>query len=257
MAEAIVRGLLGEKDIRPEQIGVSAPRKERLDQLSKQYGVHTESDNLALCRWANVILLAVKPQIIPGVLAEIAGGDPTKLFISVAAGITTTALESGLGNQARVIRAMPNTPALVQAGATALAAGQHASEADVEIATKLFATVGITEVLSETQIDAVTGVSGSGPAYMFVVIEALSDAGVKLGLPRATALRLAAQTVMGAGKLVLDTGSHPGQLKDMVTSPGGTTIAGLHKLEQGGLRATLINAVEASAKRAAELGKGE
>ena len=205
---------------------------------------------------ANVVVLAVKPQVLPEVLAEIApAASPDRLFISVAAGITCETIESALGGTATVVRAMPNTPALVQAGATVLAPGQHAGQADLDLARCIFEAVGIVEVLTESQMNAVTGLSGSGPAYVFVILESLADAGVKVGLPRPIALKLAAQTVMGAAKLLLDTNGHPGQLKDMVTSPGGTTIAGLHALEQGGLRTTLISAVEAATQRALELGK--
>src|SRR5262249_33299555 len=155
----------------------------------------------------------------------------------------------------RLVRAMPNTPALVAAGATAIAAGRHATADDLKVAEHIFRSVGTTVVLDEEQLDAVTGLSGSGPAYVFLVIEALSDAGVKVGLSRYNALALAAQTVLGSAKLLLETGEHPGQLKDMVTSPGGTAIAGLHTLEAGGLRTTLMNAVEAATQRSRELGE--
>jgi len=176
------------------------------------------------------------------------------LVISVAAGVPIAAMERKLGAAARIVRSMPNTPALVGQGAAAIAAGTHATAADLETAKSIFDAVGTTCVVEEYLLDAVTGLSGSGPAYIFLIIEALSDAGVKVGLPRRTAQALAAQTVMGSARLLIETGIHPGQLKDQVTSPGGTAIAGLHTLEAGGLRTTLINAVEAATQRARELG---
>jgi pyrroline-5-carboxylate reductase len=175
-------------------------------------------------------------------------------MVSVAAGVSTAAIESKLPAGARVIRTMPNTAATVLAGATAICRGTHATDEDVALAERLFGAIGRSVVLDETLIDAVTGLSGSGPAYVMLIIEALADGGVKVGLHRDTALMLAAQTVFGSAKLLLETGEHPGRLKDMVTSPGGTAIAGLHTLEAGGLRTTLINAVEAATNRAAELG---
>jgi pyrroline-5-carboxylate reductase len=191
-------------------------------------------------------------KVLDGVASAI---DPRKLVISIAAGVPIAAIERKLGAGARIVRAMPNTPALVGAGACALSPGEHATEEDLELASALFQAVGTATVVEENLLDAVTGLSGSGPAYVFLVIEALSDAGVKVGLPRYTALKLASQTVLGAAKLLIETGAHPGQLKDQVTSPGGTAIAGLHTLEAGGLRTTLINAVEAATRRAKELGE--
>jgi pyrroline-5-carboxylate reductase len=182
---------------------------------------------------------------------------PGTLVISIAAGVDTATIEEAVADGVRVVRAMPNTPALVGAGATAVSAGKHASEADLATARALFDAVGITVELDEGQLDAVTGLSGSGPAYIFLILEALADAGVKVGLARRNAQRLAAQTVMGSAKMLLETDEHPGKLKDMVTSPGGTAIAGLHTLEQGGLRTTLINAVETATKRSRELGRGD
>ena len=176
-------------------------------------------------------------------------------MISIAAGVPLSVIEAHLPAGTRIVRAMPNTPALVGAGATALAPGEHADEADLKVARRIFDSIGMTVILDEGQLDAVTGLSGSGPAYVFLIIEALSDAGVKMGLSRYNALALAAQTVLGSAKLLLDTGEHPGRLKDMVTSPGGTAIAGLHTLEAGGLRTTLINAVEVATQRSRELGE--
>lgn len=255
MAEAIIRGLIDKDEIDSKQVGVSGPRKARTDTLATRYKIRSETDNKKLANWADIVVLAVKPQIMPAVLRELSEvATPDKLFVSVAAGVRTATMEEALGRKARVVRAMPNTPALVRAGATVLAGGAHTSPDDIQMARIIFDAVGITEVLGEEHLDAVTGLSGSGPAYIFLVIEALTDAGVKVGLSRRVALTLAAQTVMGSAKLLLDTDGHPGQLKDMVTSPGGTAIVGLHTLEQGGLRTTLINAVEAATRRAQELG---
>jgi pyrroline-5-carboxylate reductase len=182
---------------------------------------------------------------------------PGSLVISIAAGIDTNTIQNGLADGTRVVRAMPNTPALVGAGATAISAGSHATTEDLATARAMFDAVGITVTLDEGQLDAVTGLSGSGPAYIFLILEALADAGVKVGLSRRNAQLLAAQTVMGSAKMLIETDEHPGRLKDMVTSPGGTAISGLHTLEQGGLRTTLINAVETATKRSRELGRGE
>lgn len=256
MAAALVKGLLHAKVVPPEAIIVSDVKVERLEMFRDKHGVRTTTDNHELVRDADVIVLSVKPQVIDKVLGAI-GKDikPTQLVISIAAGVPVVALEARLSEGARVVRTMPNTPATVDAGATAIAPGTHASEEDLEIARALFAAVGRVVTLDESLLDAVTGLSGSGPAYVMLMIEALADGGVKVGLHRDTALLLAAQTVYGSAKLLLDTGEHPGRLKDMVTSPGGTAIAGLHTLESGGLRRTLIDAVEAATNRAATLGE--
>jgi pyrroline-5-carboxylate reductase len=256
MAEALIRGLVGKAQVAPEQVWASGPRSERMAELAERYRIRTTTDNRELAGAVEILVLAVKPQILDRVLLEVAGHiAPGTLVISLAAGISTAAIERRLAQTARVIRSMPNTPALVGAGATAIARGSHAGDDDLALAKLMFDSVGITVVLEEGQLDAVTGLSGSGPAYIFLILEAMADAGVKVGLSRRTAQRLAAQTVMGSAKMLLDTDGHPGQLKDMVTSPGGTAIAGLHTLEQGGLRTTLINAVEAATVRARELGK--
>jgi pyrroline-5-carboxylate reductase len=240
---------------RPDELWATGRRKDRLAELERAYGIHTTTDNAAAAAQAEVVVLAVKPQVMGKVLEQLAPAiDPSKLVISIAAGVPIAAIERKLGPGARVVRAMPNTPALVGAGATALAGGEHATEADLAAASRLFQAVGQVVVVDEPLLDAVTGLSGSGPAYVFLVIEALSDAGVKVGLPRYSAQALAAQTVLGAAKLLIETGMHPGLLKDQVTSPGGTAIAGLHTLEAGGLRTTLIDAVEAATRRARELG---
>lgn len=256
MAEALVKGLLHAKVVPPEGIVVSDVKTERLAHFVELHGVRTTQDNHELVRTSDVIVLAVKPQVIDKVLALI-GGDVKsgQLVISVAAGVPVSAIEARLPEGTHVVRSMPNTPATVQAGATAIAPGTHATDDDLEVARSLFAAVGRVVTLDETLLDAVTGLSGSGPAYVMLMIEALADGGVKVGLHRDTALLLAAQTVYGSAKLLLDTGEHPGRLKDMVTSPGGTAIAGLHTLESGGLRRTLIDAVEVATNRSAQLGE--
>lgn len=257
MAEALIRGLVRGGHVPPERVTASGPRRERLDELRTAYGIAVTSDNREVARGATVLVLSIKPQIMDKVLREI--GDqiaPGTLVISIAAGVDTETIEAAIPEGARVVRAMPNVPATVGAGATAISAGRHASEDDMVTARAIFDAVGITVTLDESHLDAVTGLSGSGPAYIFLILEALADAGVKVGLSRRNAQRLAAQTVMGSAKLLLDTDEHPGRLKDMVTSPGGTAIAGLHTLEEGGLRTTLINAVETATKRARELGRG-
>jgi pyrroline-5-carboxylate reductase len=257
MGEALIRGLVRGGHVPATRIVASGPRRERLDRLAKDYGIEVTTDNREVVKRCGLVVLAVKPQILDKVLREI--GDQMHdgtLVVSIAAGVDTATIEESVAAGVRVVRAMPNVAATVGAAATAISAGKLASEADVQTARALFDAVGITVVLDEIHLDAVTGLSGSGPAYIFLILEALADAGVKVGLSRRDAQRLAAQTVMGSAKLLLDTDEHPGKLKDMVTSPGGTAIAGLHTLEEGGLRTTLINAVETATKRARELGRG-
>ena len=255
MAEALIRGLLHSHLVGAEQIRASDVKEERLAELREKYAIETSQDNEALAGWADVLVIAVKPQIVDRILAPLAAGlQASDLVISIAAGVPIEAIEARLPEGARVVRTMPNMPAIALAGATAIAAGAHATAEDVEIARALFQAVGRVVVLDESLLDAVTGLSGSGPAYVMLMIEALADGGVKVGLGRDAALMLAAQTVYGSAKLQLETGEHPGRLKDMVTSPGGTAIAGLHTLESGGLRRTLIDAVESAANRSAELG---
>jgi pyrroline-5-carboxylate reductase len=256
MAAALIRGLISSHTVKPEQIRASDVKAERLADLEQRYGIGTSTDNEAIARWANVIVISVKPQIVDRILAPISAayveGD---VVVSIAAGVPLEAIEARLPKGARVVRSMPNTAAIALAGATAIAPGTHATAADLEVSRALFEAVGKCVELDESLLDAVTGLSGSGPAYVMLMIEALADGGVKVGLGRDTALLLAAQTVYGAAKLQLETGEHPGRLKDMVTSPGGTAIAGLHTLEAGGLRTTLIDAVEAASRRSAELGE--
>lgn len=255
MAEALLKGFLTAGLVLRDRVVVTDVRADRLAFLAATYGVATATDNAAAMRQADLAVLAVKPQVIRPVLqglAEAASAD--HLIVSIVAGASTGFLEAQFPRSVRVIRVMPNTPALVLEGASALTCGRHATPEDLEIARRLFGAVGTAVVVEESLMDAVTGLSGSGPAYVFVIIEALADAGVRAGLSRDTALALAAQTVRGAARMVLETGQHPGALKDMVASPSGTTIAGLHALERGALRGTLMDAVEAAVRRSRELG---
>lgn len=255
MAEALVSGVLSAQLCRPEHIRVTDPDVARLDHLKKQYGIEASGTNRDAVLWADIVVLAVKPQVVDAVLNEIGTVLTERLVISVIAGVPISRILDASGPHTHVIRTMPNTPAMIGEGMTALAIGPDVLAAEVTAARNIFESVGKVVPVEERLMDAVTGLSGSGPAYVFLLIEALADGGVKMGLPRDTAGLLAAQTVLGAARMVLETGQHPARLKDQVTSPGGTTIAGLHRLEQGSLRAVLIDAVEAATKRSQELGR--
>jgi pyrroline-5-carboxylate reductase len=255
MAEALIKGMIAGNTASPDRILVTDVSVDRLAHLQKTYGV-MQKGNAEAAREADIIILSVKPQVVERVLGEIASVvDERKLVISIAAGVMISKIEKTLKDGSHVVRVMPNTPALVLAGAAAIAGGKNATAGDLALTQSIFSSVGRAVIVEERLMDAVTGLSGSGPAYVFMIIDALSDAGVKAGLPRQLALELAAQTVYGAAKMVLETKEHPGKLRDMVTSPGGTTIEGLHALEKGKLRATLMNAVEAATARSRELGK--
>jgi pyrroline-5-carboxylate reductase len=260
MAEAMVKGLISAGFVEPKSIFVSDVVPERLEFLHSEYKVKTTSDNRELVEKSDILILAVKPQVIKKVIENVRDLiDAKKLLVSVAAGVPIATilavLKAGQHRKYNVVRTMPNTPALVQEGVTAIAAGKEVSKVDIQIAHRLFEAVGKTVDVDEVLLDAVTGLSGSGPAYIFMIIEALSDAGVKMGLSRDVANILTIQTVLGSAKLAWESHKHPGELKDMVTSPGGTTISGLHTLEAGGLRTTLMDAVEAATKRSIELGR--
>ena len=254
MAEALIRGVLSSEGYQAEQIHVADPDTARLNYLKKQYGVQVCATNDEAVVFGDVVVLAVKPQVVAAVLKEIRDVLAKRLVISVVAGMRLERIIEACGPQAHVIRAMPNMPAMVGEGMTALAIGPGVEESDVACARELFESVGRVVPVDERFMDAVTGLSGSGPAYVFLMIEAMADGGVKMGLSRETASLLAVQTVLGAARMILETGQHPAQLKDQVASPGGTTIAGLHRLEQGGLRGLLIDAVEAATKRSQDLG---
>lgn len=256
MGEALISGLLVSEQSTPDQIICSDVRQDRLDELKECFGVEVTTDNNDVVHKADIIIYAIKPQIMADVIKETAPGlDETKLIISIAAGVPMAAIESLIHKKLRLIRAMPNVCVAVKEGATAIAAGDNCQPGDIDLALAIFNSVGRCIFLKENYLmDAITGLSGSGPAYIFMIVDALADSGVKVGLSRKEALLLASQTVLGAAKMLLETKIHPGQLKDMVTSPGGTAIAGLHTLEKGGLRTTLINAVEAATLRSKELG---
>jgi pyrroline-5-carboxylate reductase len=255
MASALAKGFVASKIVSPKQIIASDVMEPARAAFAKDVGASVTDSNLEVARFASILVLAVKPDQVAGVLHELQPVFTEKhLLISIAAGVTLAKLEGALPLKARVIRVMPNTPALVGAGASGYALGAHADADDGETAQRLLSAVGVAFQLKESLLDAVTGLSGSGPAYVFQIIEALSDGGVAAGLPRDVSTRLAAQTLLGSAKMVLETGMHPGVLKDMVTSPGGTTIEGLHELEKGALSGTLINAVRAAAEKSKKLG---
>lgn len=254
MAQAMSRGFISKGVVKPHKIMASDTVPQMLDCIKEQ-GVRISRSNLEIVENSDLIIIAVKPHVVSPILQEVSSKvTREKLFLSIAAGVTLETLEKNLPSQTRVIRAMPNTPALVQTGATVIAPGSSVLQGDRELIQGLFRTIGICEVGTEEQLDTVTGLSGSGPAYGFLAIESLADGGVKMGLPRDLAQKLAAQTLLGAAKMVLESGKHPGQLKDEVCSPGGTTIAAIHKLEETGFRSSLITAVETATNRAKELG---
>lgn len=255
MAEALIRGII-EKDLWPgDHLIASDISSQRLSAVGNELGIDTTSDNRAVVTASDMIIVAVKPAQVGEILSEVADVvTAEKLIVSIAAGVTLAAIQSRLKKNIPVVRVMPNAPAMTLAGMSCLSGGAHAGPEHLAEAMKLFSGVGEALVVPEGQLDAVTALSGSGPAYLFLVIEALADAGVRVGLPRKTAEKLAAQTVLGAAKMVQATGKHPGELKDMVASPAGTTIEGLAVLEENGVRGSFIEAVDAAYRRAKELG---
>lgn len=256
MGEALIHGLLYGHLCRPEQIFCSDVRAEKLKAIREKYGVKSTSHNVEVVKQSDIVILAVKPQIMKQVVEEIAKYlDLSKLIISIAAGVPLDAIEACARKDLKLIRVMSNICVSVREGVSAIVGGKHALKEDLMMAKTIFDSVGKSLFIEEDLLDAVTGLSGSGPAYIFLIIDALADAGVKVGLSRDDALILASQTVLGAAKMLIETGEHPGKLKDMVTSPGGTAIAGLHTLEEGGLRTTLINAVEVATQRSKALGE--
>jgi len=253
MAEALIKGLLAGY-LPTEKILVSEPSDLRREHLSDAYGIGLVDSNLELMEKADIIVFAVKPQIAVEILNEVSGAYTSdKLIVSILAGVTSATIEKYFQGAPRVIRVMPNIPALVGEAASAVCSGHHASREDLDVIKKLFETVGKVQLIDERQMDAATGLSGSGPAYIYTVIEALTDGGVREGLRRDVAHALAVQTVVGAALMVRETGEHPAILRDQVCSPGGTTISGVSILEKNGLRTTLMEAVSASAARSREL----
>jgi len=259
MATALARGFIRAELATPREIMASDPFDAARKYFTEETDAKTAAANRDVAKFADVLILATKPDQVAAALAEIHDTLKLKkkyLLLSIAAGVPIAKLESALPAGARIIRVMPNTPALIGESASAFALGKSATAADAELAKKLLSAVGIAIQVKESLLDAVTGLSGSGPAYVYQFIEALSDGGVASGLPRDIATRLAAQTVAGAARMVLQTGQHPGALKDQVTSPGGTTIEGLHELEKGKLRGTVISAVRAATEKSKKLGQG-
>ncbi len=257
MGGILLQAFLKNNLLAPEQIFATVHHFERAQALSAQFGVEVTTDNLAAAQQADVILLGVKPIQVPALVEEIKPAlTPKKVLLSFAASVKTRSIEDGAGCELAVIRAMPNTPAMLAAGITALCSGRFVSAEQMAVAQRIFQTVGRTVVVDEKHMDAVTGLSGSGPAFLYIIIEALAEAGVNVGLPRDIATLLAAQTTLGSARMVLETGYHPALLKDAVTTPAGCTVDGILELEEGGLRVTLIKAVKRATQRAKELANG-
>jgi pyrroline-5-carboxylate reductase len=257
MGSILLKALLEKRLLSPKLTRATVQHEERARGLAKKLGVPVGTDNLAAVKNADVVFVCVKPQVVKEVMEQIRPNVSRKqLIISVAASVATSQIESALGIEVPVVRAMPNTPSSLGCGMTALCKGKFASSKDMETACALFDVVGRTVVVDEKHMDAVTGLSASGPAYIYIILESLAEAGVKVGLPRDVATLLAAQTTLGAATVVLETGDHPALLKDAVTTPAGCTIDGIMELEEGKLRVTLIKAVVKAAQRAKELANG-
>jgi len=258
MGSAIIRGILKAGIVQENQLAASDPVEELGQALAKETGIRFVNDNKRVVESSEIVLLAVKPQVIDSVLLEVAGRTKSdKLFVSIAAGVPIAKLESCLPDKTHVVRVMPNTPCLVGQGAAAYSGGQYADSRDLSRVGEIFSSVGIAIPIEEYHLDAVTALSGSGPAYVFLFIESLTAGGVQMGLSHDVARKLAVQTVLGSVIMARDTGQHIADLRDAVTSPGGTTIAGLHALEESAFRASIMNAIASATERSIELGKGE
>lgn len=257
MGEALISGLISNETTQPKNITCADLDQQKLDIIKKKYSVKITTDNVEAVEKADIIIYAVKPQVLEKVLRQTGSKlNMRKLVISVAAGVPMAAIESCMKKELRLIRVMPNIAAFVKQSATAISTGKHATRKDIDTALEIFNSVGECICIRENNLmDAITGLSGSGPAYVFTIVDAMADAGVKMGIPREDALSLSIQTILGAATLLKETKAHPGELKDKVTSPGGTSISGLHALEQGGIRTTIMNAVEAATNRSAEIGE--
>jgi pyrroline-5-carboxylate reductase len=254
LGEGLLAGVLGSQLAPVSHVNATVAHQPRADYLAEKYGIQAGVDNRKAVAGASLVLICLKPQQVKGFLHEVKRElRKDALLISAAASVTTSLIERELSHSARVVRAMPNTPCLIRHGMTALARGLHATDADVGVADRIFSSMGRTVRVDEKHMDAITGLSASGPAYVYTIIESLAEAGVKLGLPRELSTELSAQTLLGASALVLQTGEHPAKLKDVVTTPAGCTIDGLLELEEGGLRVTLIKAVVRAAQRAHQL----
>jgi pyrroline-5-carboxylate reductase len=257
MGGILLQAFLKQQMLAPDQLLATVAHEDRAAALSAQWGVNVSTDNLAAARQADVILIGVKPFQVPALIADIKPVlTPQKLILSFAASVKTEAIEEAAGIKVPVIRAMPNTPSMLGAGIAALCRGKFVTEPQMALASRMFEAVGRTVIVDEKHMDAVTGLSASGPAFIYIILESLAEAGVKVGLPRDIATLLAAQTAFGSAKMVLETGYHPALLKDAVTTPAGCTIDGILELEDGGLRVTLIKAVMRATQRAKELAAG-
>jgi pyrroline-5-carboxylate reductase len=254
LGEGLLSGMLGSQLVPVERVEATVAHQPRADFLAEKYGVKAHTHNTQAVKGADLVLIVLKPQQVKGFLREVKSVlRKDAVIISAAASVTTTLIERELGHAAHVVRAMPNTPCLIRQGMTALAASPHAAPEDVALAREIFSSMGRTVVVDEKHMDAITGLSASGPAYVYMIVESLAEGGVKLGLPRELSTELSAQTLLGASAMVLHTGEHPAKLKDVVTTPAGCTIDGLIELEEGGLRVTLIKAVVRAAQRAKQL----
>lgn len=254
LGEGLLSGILGTQLAPVSHVVATVAHQPRADYLAEKYGIRTGTNNRDAVAGADLALICLKPQQVKGFLQEVKKElRKDALLISAAASVTTALIEDALSQPVRVVRAMPNTPCLIRHGMIALARGRYATEADLTIANRIFSSMGRTVTVDEKHMDAITGLSASGPAYVYTIIESLAEAGVKLGLPRELSTELSAQTLLGASALVLQTGEHPAKLKDAVTTPAGCTIDGLLELEEGGLRVTLIKAVVRAAQRARQL----
>ncbi|HEV2177464.1 MAG TPA: pyrroline-5-carboxylate reductase [Terriglobia bacterium] len=254
LGEGLLAGILGSRMIPVDRVVATVAHQPRADYLAGKHGIKAHTDNRKAVSGADLVLICLKPQQVQGFLHEVKSElRKDALLISAAASVTTGLIERELGRAARVVRAMPNTPCLIGHGMTSIARGKHATDDDVALARTIFSSMGRAVVADEKHMDAITGLSASGPAYVYLIIESLAEAGVKLGLPRELSTELSAQTLLGASAMVLHSGEHPAKLKDIVTTPAGCTIDGLLELEEGGLRVTLIKAVVKAAERAREL----
>jgi pyrroline-5-carboxylate reductase len=254
LGEALLSGILSSQLVPAGRVEATVAHQPRADAVAEKYGIKAHTENAKAVAGADLVLVALKPQQVRGFLHEVRKSlRKDAVIISAAASVTTALIERELGHAARVIRAMPNTPCLIRHGMTALARGKHATDEDVQTAQRIFDSMGRSVVVDEKHMDAITGLSASGPAYVYMIIESLAEGGVKMGLPRELSTELSAQTLLGASAMVLATGEHPAKLKDVVTTPAGCTIDGLLELEEGGLRVTLIKAVVRAGSRAKQL----